>query len=54
MAKKNFSLRIDPKVFEAIEQWAAEEFRSINGHIEFLLRDCAIKAGRLSKKNKER
>jgi hypothetical protein len=54
MAKKNFPLRIDPKVFEAIEKWADDEFRSINGHIEFLLRESAIKAGRLPKKDMDK
>ncbi|GIP31165.1 toxin-antitoxin system HicB family antitoxin [Paenibacillus sp. J2TS4] len=45
--KKNFPLRIDPKLYEALERWAADEFRSVNAHIEFLLRDAARKAGRL-------
>ncbi|MFD0868079.1 Uncharacterised protein [Chlamydia abortus] len=45
--KKNFPLRIDPKLYEVLERWAADEFRSVNGHIEFLLRDAAMRAGRL-------
>ncbi len=48
--KKNFPLRIDPKLFAIIEGWAADEFRSINAHIEYLLRESARKAGRLPKK----
>lgn len=47
MAKKNFPLRIDPKLYEILERWANDEFRSVNGHIEFLLREAASKSGRL-------
>jgi hypothetical protein len=45
--KKSFPLRLDPKLYEVLEKWAADEFRSVNGHIEFLLRDAAARAGRL-------
>ena len=53
MAKKQFPLRIDPVLFEVIERWAADEFRSINAQIEFLLRASARKAGRLPKKARD-
>lgn len=46
-SKKSFPLRIDPKLYEIVERWAADEFRSVNGHIEFLLREAARRAGRL-------
>ncbi len=45
--KKSFPLRIDPKLYGVIAQWAADEFRSVNSHIEFLLRNAALQAGRL-------
>lgn len=45
-AKKNFPLRIDPKLHQALEQWAADEFRSVNGHIEYLLREALVRSGR--------
>lgn len=45
--KKQFPLRLDPKLYAAIERWAADEFRSTNAHIEFLLRDSVRRAGRL-------
>jgi len=48
-SKKSFPLRIDPVLFGIIEKWAEDEFRSINGHIEYLLRESARKAGKLSK-----
>ncbi|WP_010098864.1 Arc family DNA-binding protein [Ornithinibacillus scapharcae] len=48
--KKNFPLRIDPQLYEALEKWANDEFRSVNSHIEFLLRENVKKAGRLPRK----
>lgn len=45
--KKQFPLRLDPKLYAALERWAADEFRSSNAHIEFLLRDAVRRAGRL-------
>ena len=35
--KKSFVLRIDPDVYDAIEKWAAQEFRSANGQIEWVI-----------------
>ncbi len=54
--KKSFPLRIDPALYETLEHWAADELRSVNAHIEFLLRESAKKAGRLkgNVKNKDR
>jgi len=48
--KKNFALRVDSEVFEAIERWAADEFRSANGQIEWILATALRKAGRMPKK----
>lgn len=45
--KKSFPLRLDPTLYAALERWAADEFRSVNGHIEFLLREALRKEGRL-------
>lgn len=47
--KKAFVLRINPAVLKEIEQWAANEFRSTNGQIEYLLNE-AIKKNKKSKK----
>ncbi len=44
--RKPFLLRLDPAVHDALASWAAAEFRSVNGHIEFLLRDALRRAGR--------
>lgn len=46
MAKKAFALRIDEKMLSALQRWADDEFRSINGQIEYLLHDALKKAGR--------
>jgi hypothetical protein len=35
--KKNFILRIDSETYKALEKWAADEFRSVNGQIEWIL-----------------
>ena len=51
--KKSFVLRIDPEVSNALERWAADEFRSMNGQIEFLLSQALKKAGRLPSKKKK-
>jgi hypothetical protein len=45
MARKSFLLRIDPQVLGALERWAAEELRSLNGQIEYLLRLALAKRG---------
>ena len=50
---KSFVLRIDGQTMEAIEKWAADEFRSANGQIQYILDQALKKAGRLPKKKSE-
>jgi hypothetical protein len=38
--RKSFLLRIDPSLWKALEAWSADELRSVNGQIEFLLREA--------------
>ena len=45
--KKRFLLRLDPALHAALERWAADDLRSINGQIEFILKEAARRAGRL-------
>lgn len=45
--KKAYPLRIGTEVLDAIQRWAADELRSVNAQIEFVLRDALRKAGRL-------
>jgi hypothetical protein len=50
--KKSFVLRIDPDVYDAIEKWAAQEFRSANGQIEWIINKALQDARRTVVKNK--
>jgi hypothetical protein len=47
--KKPFVLRLDEEMLKAVEKWAADEFRSTNGQLEWILREALKKAGRLPK-----
>ena len=47
---KSFVLRIDMEMMEAIEKWAADEFRSVNGQIQYILDQALKKADRAPKK----
>jgi hypothetical protein len=47
--KKKFVLRIDEDVYQALERWAADEFRSVNGQIEWILYDRLKELKRLKK-----
>jgi len=49
--KKSFVLRIDPDVYEALEKWAAQEFRSANGQIEWIIAKALRDARRIVEKN---
>lgn len=43
---RNFALRLDPETMDAIEKWAADEFRSVNGQIQWILDQALKKTGR--------
>lgn len=47
--KKSFVLRIDEPTYKLLEKWANDEFRSVNGQIEFLLHQSLIHSGRKKK-----
>jgi len=49
-SNKSFVLRVDAATMDAIEKWAADEFRSTNGQILYLLDQALKKSGRNSKK----
>ena len=49
---KSFVLRIDNKTMEAVEKWAADEFRSTNGQILYILDQALKKSGRRNKEKK--
>ncbi|WP_323756716.1 Arc family DNA binding domain-containing protein [Roseivirga sp.] len=50
--KKPFVLRLDPELLGAVEKWAADEFRSTNGQLEWLINKALKDAGRLKNKPK--
>lgn len=49
-ATKNFILRVDSDTMDAIEKWAADEFRSTNGQLQWIITEALRKARRLPKK----
>jgi len=48
--KKTFVLRVNPEMMEAVERWAADDFRSINGQLEWIIHNALKDAKRLKKK----
>ena len=52
-AKKPFALRLDEKMMKALEKWSADEFRSTNGQLEWIIQEALKKAGRLPKSTGE-
>ncbi len=44
--KKKFLLRISPEIWEELNRWANQEFRSVNAQIEFLLREAILRRGK--------
>jgi hypothetical protein len=52
--RKKFLLRLDVRLYDALEKWAADDLRSVNAQIEYLLTEAARKGGRISKKMPEK
>lgn len=53
MSKKRFLLRLDPKLYTVIEKWAADDLRSVNAQIEYLLTQATRQAGRRKTKTSD-
>jgi hypothetical protein len=49
---KSFVFRVDAEMMEAIEAWAADEFRSTNGQLQWIVTEALRKSGRLKKKKR--
>ena len=49
---KSFVLRVDAATMDAIEKWAADEFRSTNGQLQWIINEALRKSGRLKKAKK--
>jgi len=45
--KKKFLLRLDAELYDALEKWAADELRSVNGQMEYILKEAVRRSGRL-------
>jgi hypothetical protein len=54
LSKKSFILRIDEQTFAALEKWAADDFRSINGQLEWIIDKALKDAGRKKVKTEKK
>ena len=52
--KKNFVLRLDEESYKLLEKWAADEFRSVNGQIEFIIHRALTESGRKKGEDKKK
>ncbi|OEK01691.1 Arc family DNA binding domain-containing protein [Roseivirga sp. 4D4] len=52
--KKPFVLRLDPELLSAVEKWAADEFRSTNGQMEWIVNKALKDSGRIKKKPQDK
>lgn len=53
-AKKSFPLRINEDILSAVQKWAADDLRSVNAEIEYLLREALRQSGRLKKDSQDK
>lgn len=51
--KKAFALRLNEEMMEEVEKWAADEFRSTNGQLEWMIAEALKKSGRYKKKKEK-
>ena len=51
--RKAFLLRIDPELYDTLSRWAADDLRSLNGQIEYLLREATVQRGRAARRGRE-
>ena len=54
VAQKSFVLRIDAATMSELERWAEDEFRSVNGQLQWLIADALRRSGRLKKPKKNK
>lgn len=50
---KGFLLRLDPATMELVEKWAAQEFRSVNGQLQWIIADSLKRYGRMNRKKSD-
>ena len=51
--RKAFLLRIDPELFDTLSRWAEDDLRSLNGQIEYLLREATVQRGRPARRGRD-
>ena len=51
--KKQVPLRLSAKLYDALAAWAEDDFRSVNGQIEYLLTECVKRRGRMKEEEKD-
>ena len=51
--KKQIPLRLSAKLYDALAAWAEDDFRSVNGQIEYLLTECVKRRGRMKEEEKD-
>jgi len=51
--RKAFLLRIDPELYDTLSRWAEDDLRSLNGQIEYLLREATVQRGRAARRGRE-
>ena len=51
--KKSFVLRVNPETMQSVERWAADDFRSINGQLEWIIHNALKNAKRLKKSSEK-
>jgi hypothetical protein len=52
--RKSFLLRMDPALYRALESWAAQELRSLNGQIEYILKEAVAKRRREQREQRDK
>ena len=52
-SQKSFVLRIDPATMNELERWAEDEFRSVNGQLQWIIAEALRRSGRLKKSKKK-
>ena len=51
--RKAFLLRIDPELYDTLSRWAEDDLRSLNGQIEYLLREATVQRGRAARRGRD-
>ncbi len=52
--KKSFVLRLDDEMYKLLEKWASDEFRSVNGQLEYIINQSLINSGRKKSKTENK